>query len=215
MTGAGIDEGKPAAGWLTARGDQHSMLPTDDVVVRVLEGLQRTGGVTGVSPRHTPHLARDPLPRRVPGSNLLPRPSWAEQEAPLSVSRDAAAIAVSTRRYFQGKQRALKVAVRTTHSSAAVAASPVALVRVQAGKRSSRERVRPAARRIVTVVLRFIPEVERPRYNEEFRAELAELRGLDQLAYAVRLLLSTPALRRGLRDDPFVERRGRWWPFGG
>lgn len=213
MTTAGSEEGKPSAGRLSARDRQDTMPPADDVVVRVLEGLQRIGGVATVSPRHTTHLAHHPLPRRVPGNNLLRRPSWAEQKPP-PVSRDAAAIAMSTRHYFQGR-RGLKVVVGTADSSGTVPAGPVTFVRADAGKRLPRERVRPAARRIVTVVLRLIPAVERPRYGEEFRAELAELKGLSQLAYAARLLFSTPALRRSLREDPLAERGGRRWPLAG
>ncbi|MFF3867691.1 hypothetical protein [Micromonospora sp. NPDC001898] len=54
------------------------------------------------------------------------------------------------------------------------------------------------------MTLRIIPEVERPRYGEEFWAELAELDGLlRQLAYATRLLISAPSLRRSLRENPW------------
>ncbi|MFF5172576.1 hypothetical protein ACFY3U_08085 [Micromonospora sp. NPDC000089] len=121
------------------------------------------------------------------------------------MSRDAAAIAVNTRRYFVGR-RARQAQVRAAHPSAAdSAAGPPTTTRIEAAAHPARERWRPAAGRIITVALRFVPAVERPRYGEEFRAELAQLQGPNQVAYAVRLLLSAPALRRSLREDPLTE----------
>ncbi|MEO3778702.1 hypothetical protein ABGB16_17995 [Micromonospora sp. B11E3] len=145
-------------------------------------------------------------------------PPWAGPHAPLPVARDAASIAQHASYYFRGYQAGARVAVQSVGTPAAVLPSPVIVPLPESGRRSSRVRT-PAtiasAMRLVGVVLRFIPEVERPRYGEEFRAELAELRGLRQLAYAARLLVSAPALRRSLREDPLGGKGGGWWPFAG
>jgi hypothetical protein len=67
--------------------------------------------------------------------------------------------------------------------------------------------IRPgaAATRLVGLVVRALPEWERPRYSEEFRAELSSLKGFRQLTFAICLTLSAPALRRALRQQAYTD----------
>ncbi|GAB3838990.1 hypothetical protein GCM10029963_05710 [Micromonospora andamanensis] len=184
---------------------------SDDVLRRVLAGLRDTGPEGILLPRHASVTA--PLPRRIPGDNPMRLPAWAGQWAPMPVTRDAASIAANAHYYFRGYRAGAAVAVQRLDPGVAVLPTPIAAATAGSTRRSSRARTRRAAMRLVDVVLRVIPEVERPRYGEEFRAELAELRGLHQLAYAARLLIAAPALRRSLSGDPLRENGGRRWPF--
>ncbi|MFI1196419.1 hypothetical protein ACH4T9_24635 [Micromonospora sp. NPDC020750] len=172
---------------------------TDEVLVRVLTQLRSDRRVAGIPPWHA--SPGGPLPRRVPGSNPMNLPAWAGQYAPQHVMRNPTAIATNASHYFRGYRAGTERAFRAGGASAAVLPAPITIT---ARARPARPRTRPAAIRLLTMALRIIPEVERPRYGEEFWAELAELDGLlRQLAYATRLLISAPSLRRSLRENPW------------
>ncbi|MGX7675997.1 hypothetical protein [Plantactinospora sp. DSM 117369] len=176
----------------------------DEVVLRVLAGLRAAGG-----PRSgpQPHRATSdwPLPRRVPGLDPGPYAPWADQPLVPAV-REASAIARNTSNYLRG-WRLGNEAVRAARPAAAAAVAarippPPALpggVRHRIAARTG-----AAATRLIGLVVQALPAPERPRYQEEFRAELSRLSGLHQLGYATRLLLSMVALRRALRQ-PRVE----------
>ncbi|MFC6022244.1 hypothetical protein ACFP2T_39570 [Plantactinospora solaniradicis] len=170
----------------------------DDVVLRVLAGL-RAAGDPRVAPE--PHRASLdwPLPRRVPGRDPGPYAPWADRPLVPAV-REASAIAQNTSNYLRG-WRLGNEAVRAARPAAAVA-TPIQPPPAVPGGVRRRVAARPgaAALRLVGFVVQVLPARERPRYDEEFRAELSRLGGLHQLGYATRLLLSMFALRRALRQ---------------
>ncbi|MBE1484655.1 hypothetical protein [Plantactinospora soyae] len=179
----------------------------DDVVLRVLSGLRAAG-----DRRFTPTTSRTsldpPLPRRFPGRNPGSHSSWAAQPLVPAV-REASSIAQNTSSYLRGwhlgneavraarPAAVMAVAAPTQPAAPARSAPPVSpsgMLRLLA------ERRRATALRLVEVVVQILPARERPRYHEEFRAELSRLDGLRQLGYAARLVLSMFALRRALRQ---------------
>lgn len=173
----------------------------DDVVSRVLSGLRAAGDHRFTPISRAP--SRDwPLPRRVPG--VLPRSysPWGDQPLVPAV-REATAIARNTSSYLRGWRRGNE-AVRAAGPTPVAALAAVAATGpppVAAGV-LRRIAVRPsvAAIRFVGVLVQLLPARERPRYHEEFRAELSRLTGLHQLGYVARLLWSAFALRRALRQ---------------
>jgi hypothetical protein len=197
--------------------DPSALSDTDQVVFRVLSALRGSEPHEIPPPRLMP--CQDPLPRRgaseaplplrTPGQNPMPRNPWPAGGAPLPVIRDAASIAQNTTGYFRGWRRGWEAVVKVEDSNklmpraatAALARSAAAAPRNRFTRRRRAPRLRPTAMHLIGLVIRILPELERPRYGEEFRAELSGLNGLHQLAYATRLLLSAPALRRSLRAE--------------
>ncbi|MEV4759662.1 hypothetical protein AB0J86_31825 [Micromonospora sp. NPDC049559] len=174
---------------------------SEQVLVRVLTALE-TASARGVPlPRRVPS---GPLPRRVPGGYSLPRRSGFEGP-PLTPVRNPVAIGENAAGYLRG-WRLGRAALRV-HGPGRLAAegvvgtAPPAAPPREIWRRRSAVRIRSAATRLVGLVVRILPEAEQPRYSEEFRAELSGLTGRHQLAYAARLLLSAPALRRSLREE--------------
>jgi len=147
-------------------------------LLRVLHALQ----TESVLPEPRLATRNERLPRRIPGTNLLPQSPWAVPK-PLRVVRDASSIALTAPGYIRGWRLGREAALE--RQSAAAPRRPALL---------------PAAAAL-RLVVQVLPERERGRYHEEFRAELNRLHGLEQLGYAVRLLLSAFALRRALRSD--------------
>jgi len=178
---------------------------TDAVVSRVLSALQATTPRQVFPPRQV--SCDIPLPRRTPGCYPGSHSPWGSGP-PQRISREASSIAYNTMAYFRGWRRGHEVAqigrpAQLVTAAAQTADSPVPPPR-HAFLRRHGLRSGAAAARLVGLVVRVLPQWERPRYSEEFRAELSSLNGLHQLAYAVCLMLSAPALRRNLRQ----ERRG-------
>lgn len=181
--------------------DPSGSLDADQVILRVLAGLQERASHHVPRPRSVP--STDVLPNRVPGRNLRRRDPSADQPPPQPV-RDASRIAVHTTNYFSGWRRGCEVADETRAgrlqpAGATITAAPVAAPREEVIRRRRTGRLRPAALRLVAIVVWILPELERPRYAEEFRAELSALHGPHQLAHVLRLLVCAPALRRSLR----------------
>lgn len=158
-------------------------------LLRVLRALR----TESVLPEPWRAIRDERLPRRIPGTNLVPQSPWAVRR-PLRVVRDASSIALTAPGYIRGWRRGHAVALerRTSLATAAVERQSAAALR--------RAAFRPAAAAL-RLVVQVLPKRERGRYHEEFRAELNRLHGLEQLGYAVRLLLSAFALRRALRSD--------------
>jgi hypothetical protein len=148
-------------------------------LLRVLRALR----TESVLPEPRRAIRDERLPRRIPGTNLVPQSPWAVPK-PLRVVRDASSIALTAPGYMRGWQRGREAAIER-QSAAALRGTAI----------------RPAAAAL-RLVVQVLPERERGRYHEEFRAELNRLQGLEQLGYAVRLLLSAFALRRALRPGP-------------
>ncbi|GAA3748718.1 hypothetical protein GCM10022225_36150 [Plantactinospora mayteni] len=177
----------------------------DEVVLRVLAGLRAAGGPrTGPQPHRT--TSDWPLPRRIPGLDPGPYAPWADQPLVPAV-REASAIATNTSNYLRGWRlgneavRAVRAFEAARPAAAAAVAAPIpppALPGVV--RRRIAARTGAAAMRLIGLVVQALPAGERPRYQEEFRAELSRLHGLHQLGYATRLLLSMFALRRALRQ---------------
>ncbi|MGI5215038.1 hypothetical protein [Plantactinospora sp. CA-290183] len=171
----------------------------DDVVARVLTGLRSAGpgDLRGtLTARRAPTDL--PLPRRVPGTHPGSHSPWGDRPTVPAV-RVATAIAFNTSSYWRGWRLGHEAARTASLPAVATAVTPLPADRAGLLRRIA---VRPgaAAVRLVGVVVHVLPEWERPRYHEEFRAELSRLHGLRQLGYATRLLLSAFALRRALRQ---------------
>ena len=179
----------------------HAAADEDAVLLRVLCGLLTESRLNTIpEPRRA--TCDERLPRRIPGANSGSHSPRAAQK-PLRVVRDASSIA-QTAGYMHGWRRGHQAALERRTSPAIAAASAV-VSQPSAGRGAALRRIafRPgaAALRLVGLVVQVLPKRERRRYHEEFRAELNLLHGLDQLAYAVRLLLSAFALRRALRQQ--------------
>jgi hypothetical protein len=174
---------------------------SDPVVYRILVALTADEQHHSFTPCRTGTGAS--LPRRTPGQHPASYDPWRDRtQGPVRIVRDAASIAHHTSGYFRGWNRGLETA-RTGGSALAAAvtapASPPLVLRPSARRRPA---LRPAtALRLVGLVVRVLPTLDRPRYAEELRAEMAALTEWQQLAYAVRLALSAPALRRSLRQE--------------
>ena len=76
----------------------------------------------------------------------------------------------------------------------------------------------PPARVLLALVVLVLPSRSRDRYQEEFRAELAELRALSQLFQAGTLLFGSVSLRKALRAIDVIEgltvEKSRWCAIG-
>jgi hypothetical protein len=172
----------------------------DAVLLRVL-GALRTESRHPAIPAPRRASCDERLPRRIPGANPGSHSPWPTQE-PLRVVRDASSIAQTATGYMRGWRRGHKAALERRLSPATTAA---AVARQPSSSRAALRRIafRPgaAASRLVGLVVQVLPQGERRRYHEEFRAELSRLQGLHQLAYAIRLLLSALALRHALRQQ--------------
>jgi hypothetical protein len=172
----------------------------DEIISRILAGLraneQRKSTPT---PRRIP--GQMPLPHRIPGQYPASYSPW-PSKPPSPTIRDARSMAANLTGYQLGWRRgqdARLVAVPITAGYATVAANRHTFLR--------RLAIRPgaAATRLVGIVVRALPEWERARYSEEFRAELCSLKGFRQLTFAICLTLSAPALRRALRQQAFTD----------
>ena len=181
-------------------GPAHTAADDDAVLLRVLGALRTESRVHTIpEPRRASCDVR--LPRRVPGANPGSHSPWATQE-PLRVVRDASSIAQTATGYTRGWRRGHEAAQRRL-SPATAAAAAARQPSSSRGAALRRIAFRPgaAASRLVGLVVQVLPQGERRRYHEEFRAELGRLQGLHQLAYATRLLLSALALRHALRQQ--------------
>ncbi|MEQ4301419.1 hypothetical protein ABNF97_08510 [Plantactinospora sp. B6F1] len=172
--------------------------PADEVVLRVLAGLRAAGGRDPGPPAR--RVSSDwPLPRRVPGLDPGPYAPWADRPLVPAV-REASAIARNTSTYLRG-WRLGNAALKVARPMAANVAVPIPPPAAGGIRRRIAARTGVTAVRLIGLVVQALPARERPRYQEEFRAELSRLTGLHQLGYATRLLLSMFALRRALRQS--------------
>ena len=167
----------------------------DAILLRVL-GALRTESSLHTIPAPRRASCDERLPRRIPGANPGSHSPWPTQE-PLRVVRDASSIARTATGYMRGWRRGHEAALERRLSPATTAAA----VARQPSSRRIAFRAGAAASRLVGLVVQVLPQGERRRYHEEFRAELSRLQGLHQLAYAIRLLLSALALRHALRQQ--------------
>lgn len=72
--------------------------------------------------------------------------------------------------------------------------------------------VNPLAAHASACAVRLLPRAERPKYVEEYHSELYELARISrraQWAYAVRLLVCSPLIRRELRREKTQGQRAR------
>lgn len=67
---------------------------------------------------------------------------------------------------------------------------------------------------LVALAAQILPTNDRSRYAEEFYAELQEISKWQQFFYSARILASSLALRRALRDSSARERRDKRDPSG-
>jgi hypothetical protein len=170
----------------------------DEIISRVLAGLQASGQRKPTpAPRRIP--SELPLPHRIPGQYPGSYYPWPSEPASPTV-RDARSMAANVTGYQRGWRRGQDrlVAVPMTAVGATSAYRHAFLRRLVIGPGA-------AATRLVGLVVRALPEWERPRYSEEFRAELSSLKGFRQLTFAICLTLSAPALRRALRQQAYTD----------
>jgi hypothetical protein len=78
----------------------------------------------------------------------------------------------------------------------------MAQVRPARSRRDSRRSPGRSVGAVVMIACKILPAAHRRRYVEECRAELFDLPRRSRPGYVLRLLVSTPALRRGLADQP-------------
>lgn len=78
-------------------------------------------------------------------------------------------------------------------------------IRVRLLRRTHAPQTLEPCRRLVTLAVTFLPTCHRDRYEEEFRAELADLRPRKQVPHALRLVTRSLVLRLALLDVPAMK----------